>query len=211
MTGFIALHQGQVIGFPAGNATAQLGSGETSLEQFAAERAGLLAHRIDDDQGLLFVFFQLGHAADQFVLRDVHRADDVARGIFLGGTDVDDQGLVGVDQSGQLAIAQALAATADFIDEQQDQQNNEDRNQDVVICRELNQVSNHQRCSRRLKMPASIHSTPVPPKPDRPAGKAPWPCQRGRAGRGIGRIFAADGAFALKCVSLSSLNNREFD
>ncbi|MNN81606.1 hypothetical protein D3C81_1984500 [compost metagenome] len=66
------------------------------------------------------MFFQLGHAADQLVLRDVHRTDDVACGIFLGGADVDDQGLVGVDQGGQLAIAQALAATADFIDEQQD-------------------------------------------------------------------------------------------
>ncbi len=186
MTGFISLHQWQVIGFPAGNATAQLGGGVTSLEQLAADSTRLLAHCVDDDQGLCLVLFQLAQTVDHFVLRNVDRADDMTCGVFLGRADVEDQALVSIDQSGQLAIAQALAATTDFIEQQQDQQNNEDRNQDVVICRELNQVSNHQRCSRRLKMSASIHSPLITTKARRAGGKATFtlPARARRSGDG---------------------------
>ncbi|MNN55474.1 hypothetical protein D3C81_1703510 [compost metagenome] len=129
---------------------------------------------------------QLAHAVDQLVLRDVHRTDDVTGGVFLGRADVDDQGFLGIDQGSQLAVAQALAAATDFVDQQRDQQNNEDRHQDVVVCRKLNQVSNHLGCSTRLKMPASIHSPLLPPKPDGPAAKPSAHCQHTRAGRGNG-------------------------
>src|SRR5690606_33347555 len=116
-----------------------------------------------------------------------------------------------VDQCGQLATAQHVAATADFVDQQQDQLNKEDRHQDVVVCRKLNQVSNHQGCSTRLKMPASIHSPPSRPKPDGPAAKQLSCPVCGGAGRAPGGIFAAHGVFALKCVSVPSLTNREWD
>ncbi|MCY1444347.1 hypothetical protein D9M71_608140 [compost metagenome] len=129
------------------------------------------------------MLFQLGHAVDQLVLRDVHRTDDVPGGVFLGRTDIDHQRLVGIDQGGQLAVAQALATTTDFVDQQQNQQNNEDRHQDVVGRGKSNQVSNHLGCSTRLKMPASIHSPLVPPKPDGPATKPPSCCYHRCAGR----------------------------
>ena len=144
MTGFMSLHQRQVVGFPARHAARQLGSGETGLEQVAADGASVLAHVVDHDQGLVrLVLFQLADAGSEFVLRNVHCANDVAGGVFLAGTDVDDQALVAIDQCGQLAVAQAAAALACLGNDQQNQQNDEDGNQQVVICREFNQVSNH--------------------------------------------------------------------
>ncbi len=89
------------------------------------------------------MLFQLADAGSEFVLRNVHCTNDVAGGVFLAGTDVDDQALVAIDQCGQLAVAQAAAALACLGNDQQNQQNDEDSNQQVVICREFNQVSNH--------------------------------------------------------------------
>ncbi len=109
----------------------------------------MLTHRIYHDQGLVLVLFELGHAGGQFVLGDAHRADNVTGRIFLGRADIDHQALVGIDQGGELTVAQALPAPADFIDQQCSQQNDEDRHQDVVVCCELNQVSNHLGCSTR--------------------------------------------------------------
>lgn len=152
MTGFMSLHQRQVVGFPTGHTAGQLGSGEAGLEQVAADGAGMLAHVVDDDQGLAaFVFFQLADARCELVLRDVDRANDVACRVVLAGTDIDHHGLVAVDQRGQLAVAQAAAAFAGFVDDQQNQQNQEKCNQQVVICREFNQMSNHRRVFQVIK------------------------------------------------------------
>lgn len=152
MTWVMSLHQRQVVGFPAGHATGQLGGGEAGLEQVAADRAGVLAHVVDHDQGLAgLVFLQLADAGGELVLRNVQRANDMASGEFLARADVDHQALVAVDQRGQLAIAQAAAAFAGLVDNQQDQQNQEDSNQQVVICREFNQMSNHRRVFQVIK------------------------------------------------------------
>lgn len=91
------------------------------------------------------MLFQLAGTGSELVLRDIDRTDDVAGGEILAWTDIDHQTLVAVDQRGQLAVAQAAATLAGFVDDQQNQQNQEESNQQVVICREFNQMSNHRR------------------------------------------------------------------
>ena len=102
----------------------------------------MLAHGVDQDDGLALVLFQFGHAAVQLVGRDVQRVDDVPAGELLGRTDIQDHRLVGIDQRGQLAGRQALAALAQLVQQQQDQQDQQRRDQQVVVGGELDQTGN---------------------------------------------------------------------
>ena len=83
--------------------------------------ARVLALGVDQDNGLGLVFFQLGQARDQLVLRNVQGANDMAGGIILGRANIDDDGLILVDQRGQLRRAQAATTAAQFVSDQQRQ------------------------------------------------------------------------------------------
>ncbi|CAI8884362.1 hypothetical protein EMIT048CA2_20144 [Pseudomonas chlororaphis] len=113
--------------------------------------AGVLTQGVDQNDGLGLVLFQLAHAGGQFVLRDVQRADDMARGEVLGRTDIDHHALLAVDQRGQFTGAEAAATAAQLVSDQQSQQDDEGADEQVVFSGELNQVSNHQGGSRALK------------------------------------------------------------
>ncbi len=65
-------------------------------------------------------------------------------GVILFRAHVDDHALIAVDQRGQLASAQAGAALAHFVSNQQAQQNDEGTGDQIVVSGEFKQVSNHQ-------------------------------------------------------------------
>ncbi|MPN56550.1 hypothetical protein SDC9_204240 [bioreactor metagenome] len=72
-------------------------------------------------------------------------------GKILGRTDIHDNGLILVDQRGQLRRAQAAATAAHFMSDQQRQQDDEGTREQVVGSGKCNQVINHQGGSRALK------------------------------------------------------------
>ena len=129
--------------------------------------AGSLTQGVDQNDGLGLVFFQLADTGGQFVLGNVHRANDVTGGVFLARTDVHHHAGVLVDQCGQLAGTQAFTAALHRMRQQQSQQYDEDTDKNVVVSGKFNQVSNHRRRFQGVKMSASIHSHYGGPNPVR--------------------------------------------
>src|SRR5476651_2232589 len=144
MTSAISFHQWKVFGTPGGDTTGELGRDETGLEQFASGSARLLAHGVNDDQGLGLVLFQLGGARKHLVLREAQGADDMTSCVILGWANVDDNALVLVDQVRQLASTETATTFAHFIGDQHGQQNDESASDQIVVSCKCNQVINHQ-------------------------------------------------------------------
>ena len=109
----------------------------------------MLARCVDYDQGLGLVFFQFGGAGEHFVLREIQGANNMAAGVILGSADVDDHGLIGIDQRRQLTRGQAATTLAHFIGGQQCSKNDESASDQIVIRGEGKQMINHQKVPGR--------------------------------------------------------------
>lgn len=148
-TSTISLHQRQIFAAPAGDPAAQLGSGVAGLLQLAANGAGVLTEGVDDDDGLGLVLVQFDHTLGDLLVRDVQRVDDMAGGEVFVRTHVDNHALLAIDQRGQLAAAEAFAATLQLGKDQQGQRDRESSGQQIVVGGEFKQMSKHQKIPER--------------------------------------------------------------
>src|SRR3990167_2518292 len=119
-TSTISLHQRQIFAAPAGDPAAQLGSGVSGLVQLAANGGGVAAEGGADGKGLGPVLVQ-----------------------------VDNHALLAIDQRGQLAAAEAFAATLQLGKDQQGQRDRESSGQQIVVGGEFKQMSKHQKIPER--------------------------------------------------------------
>ncbi len=100
----------------------------------------MLAGSANQQQRLALVLVQLGHAAFQRVVRDVHRVDDVAGAEVLLRAQIDYHRLFAVDQGSCLCGGQSLAGFAAFGKQQEGEDDKKGGGQQVVIADEFDQM-----------------------------------------------------------------------